>query len=97
MSDENEQDNGRRPGSGGAPSRTYRVFEEQHFDEDNAPYFVEIGTVEARNATNALRKAYRDLKGGEEGDCVLSAVPESYWRPTPVAGKRRADITVSVG
>jgi len=83
--------------AGGAPIRNYIVLEQHAFEEDQAPYFVEAGKVEARNATNALRKAFRELKGGEEAETVLCVIPEGMWKPTPVKGRRRAEITVSVG
>ena len=97
MAEVQQGENGRKTYPGGSPSRTYVILEEQRFDEDNAPYYVIAGTVEARNGHNAMRKAYRELKGGEEGDCTLIPLPESYWKPTKVSGKRKAEITVEVG
>lgn len=82
---------------GGSPARTYNVFELNHFDDDDAPYWTQIGSVVARNATNALRKAFREFKGAAETDTTLVAVPEGMWRPTLVRGRRRDDITVSIG
>lgn len=87
------------PKSSGAPTRVYVVIEQQHFDDDD-DYFVEVHRVKARNAPNALRKAFRELKDrdtGREPDAVLLAIPESMWRPTPVRARTREHITVDVG
>lgn len=81
----------------GTPVRNYVVLERNTFDDDQQPYFVEIGIVEARNATNALRKAFREFKGTTEVDTTLVPVPEGMWRPTLVRGVRRDDVTISVG
>lgn len=84
---------------GGSPTRNYVCLEQHHFEDapDDEPYFVIAGTVEARNSTNALRKAFRQFRGGEEGEAVMVVIPEGMWRPTPVRGRRRPDITVSIG
>jgi len=79
------------------PTRAYVVLEQGTFSDDEQPYWTEVGRVEARNAQNALRKAFRDIKGDAEGDTVFCVIPDSMWRPTPVAARRRADITISVG
>lgn len=83
--------------SGGTPVREYVVLEALAFEDTNEPYFVQIGSVEARNAANALRKAYYEFKGETVGDTTLIAVPRTLWRPTPVKGKSRDGIVVSVG
>lgn len=86
---------------GGAPTRNYVCLERHTFEdtigEDDGTYFVHVGQVEARNATNAMRKAYREFKGAAEGESVFVVIPESMWRPTPVKGTRRPDVTVSIG
>lgn len=81
----------------GTPVRTYIILEQQVFEEDQQSYFVVAGTVEARNAANALRKAFRQFKGANEVDATLVPIPEGMWRPTFVRGRRRDDITVSLG
>lgn len=84
-------------GSGSA-IRTYVVLEEHHFeDEPSEAYFVEVHRVEARNGQNAMRRAFRELKGEEEAEVVLVVIPAGQWKPTPVSGRRRSDITVSIG
>jgi hypothetical protein len=88
--------------AGGAPTRNYVCLEQQLLDDDTNGStgefcYVVAGKVEARNATNAMRKAFREFKGGEEGEAVLVVIPEGMWRPTPVRGTRRPDITVSIG
>lgn len=86
-----------------------QVFEGGEVDYDEArnlphdttyltgTYYVIAGIVEARNATNAMRKAYREFKGAEESEAVMVVIPEGMWRPTAVRGTRRPDITVSIG
>lgn len=85
------------PSSGGAPTRNYVCLEQHTFEEDEQLYYVEVGQVEARNATNAMRKAYREFKGTAEGGTTFVVIPERMWRPTPVRGTRRPDVTVSIG
>jgi hypothetical protein len=87
---------------GGAPTRNYVCLEQQDIEVaagngDEELCYVVVGKVEARNATNAMRKAFREYKGGQEGEAVLVVIPEGMWRPTPVRGTRRPDITVSIG
>lgn len=90
--------------AGGAPTRNYVCLEQQVFEDDAVlgddsinTYFVIAGTVEARNATNAMRKAYREFKGTAESEAVMVVIPEGMWKPTAVRGTRRPDITVSIG
>lgn len=84
--------------AGGAPTRNYVCLEQHAFEEDaDGAYFVIAGIVEARNATNAMRKAYREFKGAEESEATMVVIPEGMWRPTSVRGTRRPDITVSIG
>ena len=85
-------------GSSGSAIRTYVVLEQHYFDDEpDVPYFTEVHRVEARNGNNALRKAFKELKGNEESEAVLVVIPEGQWKPTPVSGRRRAEITVSIG
>jgi hypothetical protein len=81
---------------GGAPSRVYVILEQHTFEDDGSEYFTELHRVEARNATNALRKAYQETKG-DVGESHLVPIPASMWKPTLVAGKQRSGITVSIG
>ena len=85
-----------RNGAGSSPVRRYVTLEQHRFEEDDQPYWIVVGAVEARNGTNALRKAYREFKGAEEGDTVMVVLPEGQWRPKTVKGTRRPDITVSI-
>jgi hypothetical protein len=80
---------------GGAPTRTYVVLERQIFEQDESAYFVEVHKVEARNGTNALRRAYRELERTEA--TTLIAIPESMWRLTPVRGRVRESVAVEIG
>jgi putative hemolysin len=89
-----QEDNG---GSGSA-IRTYVVLEQHHFDDEpSEAYFVEVHRVDARNGQNAMRKAFRELKGDEEAEATLVVIPAGQWKPTVVSGRRRQDITVSIG
>lgn len=88
-------ENNSRAKAGGAPTRNYVVFERQAFEEDQQPYFVEVHRVEARNGTNALRKAYKALERIEATTLVV--VPESMWQPKAVRGKVRESIAVEIG
>lgn len=87
----------------GAPIRTYVILEQVEIEGDSgtgeAPYpaFVEATRVEARNGNNALRKAYKELRGNTEGDAVFIPIPESQWQPVTVRGERRSNVTVSIG
>lgn len=80
--------------------RNYVVFEQQQ--DDTGIIFIEVGKVPARNATNALRAAFRELarradSEGEELEAILAVVPESMWRPTPVRARLQSRVSVSVG
>jgi hypothetical protein len=83
---------------GGAPSRTYVVLEQSEFEE-GGEYTVEVHRVEARNATNAIRKAFRELAAQrpDQDEATIVVVPESMWRPTPVRLKRSESVSVSIG
>jgi hypothetical protein len=92
---------------GGAPTRSYKVLESIELEnQDHA--FVEVfeegdlseGTVDARNTTNAYRKAFklmREARGEGFDRAVLIVIPISQWNPTPVQARRKESITVSVG
>jgi hypothetical protein len=90
---------------GGAPTRPYVVLEEialdtEGTDSEQALAYQKVAVVEARNGTNALRKAFKELRQ-ERGDAfdeaVLSVIPEGQWKPTPVRAERKESITVAVG
>ena len=87
----------------GAPIRTYVILEQIDMEGDAdtgaEPYvaFVEAARVEARNGNNALRKAYKELRGNTEGDATYVPIPESQWQPVVVRGERRSNVTVSIG
>lgn len=85
--------------TGGAPSRTYVVLEELSFeDTPDEKYTVEVHRVEARNAANAIRKAFRELaETRTEDEATLIVVPLSMWRPTPVRLSRKTNVSVSIG
>lgn len=80
----------------GAPSRTYVVLEQGEFD-DASHYFTEVHRVEARNAQNAMRKAFKDLHGEKEAEATLVVVPASMWRPEKVRIKKTERVSVSFG
>lgn len=80
---------------GGAPSREYVVLEEGAFEDDQKPYFTEVHRVEARNAQNAMRRAFKDLKGEAEAEATLVVVPATMWRPTKVKIQKTERTTVS--
>lgn len=82
--------------TGTSPLRTYVVLEEGHF-EDNELYYTVVHRVEARNNSNALRKAFRELReGGYKNEtAVLMTVPEKQWRPTPVSVRVREQVIAS--
>jgi hypothetical protein len=84
-------------GAGGAPIRTYIVFEEFEL-EPNGKGYQEVHRVEARNSENAIRKAYKELAGDkDEASATLVVVPESMWRPTPVHLRPKTTVSVSIG
>lgn len=93
---------------GGSPTREYVVLEQVVYDEDEANgtathAWLDVHRVEARNGTNALRKAFKELRAaraevGEQLDeGVLNCIPAGQWKPTPVRAKKRESITVDLG
>lgn len=82
-------------------ARTYLVFE--RFEDKEAPTgakFHEVGDVEARNAENALRKAYRKLaeERDEYPETTLVVVAERMWRPTPIKARApRTAMAIELG
>lgn len=81
-----------------SPTRSYVVLEQMHFeDEPQSPYFVEIHRVSSRNAINALRQAFKELRrdGYASVDATLVVVPASMWRPTPVHATIRESVSVN--
>lgn len=87
----------------GAPTREYMVLELIEFDDDDRTYFAVAHKVEARNGTNALRRAFKEIRAERNGtedafdETTLAVVPMSQWKPTPVRAKRRESITVDIG
>lgn len=57
--------------------------------------YSEVGRVDSRNSTNAIRRAFRELPA--DGERILAVVPESMWRPTPVKLRKRESVSVSIG
>lgn len=83
---------------GTSPSRNYVVLERQEFEEaPHDPFFVEVHQVIARNADNALRQAFKELRaaGYSELEAVLIVVPESMWRPTTVHASVRESVSLA--
>lgn len=86
----------------GAPTREYVVLERVEFEDDDRVFFVIAHKVEARNGTNALRRAFKEIRqerAEEEplDEATLAVVPMSQWKPTPVRAKKRESITVDIG
>lgn len=80
-----------------SPARQYIVLKVDKFD-DGEEYTTQVGTVESRNAQNALRKAARELRdklGGDEA--TLLVVPQTMWRPTPIRLSVTENVSVSIG
>lgn len=87
---------------GGAPSRSYFIFEEIEIELGGKVTFAyvkrEFGnedTIVARNGPNALKAAGRAIGDGYEG--TLAPVPVSMWNPKPVSTKQKDNLSVSVG
>lgn len=83
---------------GTSPIRNYVVLE-QHSDE-SGPFYVEVSKVPARNPTNAMRAAFRELAKGRDDEDVnttLVVVPETMWRPTAVKARVHSRVSVSIG
>lgn len=59
--------------------------------------FVTHPEVESRSGQYALRKTYRDLSGGEEGEFTLAAVPAKLWNPKQVSGRKLDQMAIKVG
>lgn len=94
-------------GKTNSPVRPYVVLRQRDDDVEN---FQVVHRVESRNAPNALRKAFRELRNSEREAAVaegreqipvmaatLVVVPESMWRPTAVAARVREEISVTIG
>ena len=81
-----------------SPLREYVVLEQQ--DDGEGPFYVEVLRVEARNATNALRAAFKQLAKRSEQDtfeATLVVVTASMWTPTPVTASVEPKVTVTIG
>jgi hypothetical protein len=81
--------------SSGAPARNYVVLERIQ-EDDGSYYYVELATVEARNANNALRRAWKQQARGGDQDVWLVPVPDKWFRPRLVSGKARDEFTVEI-
>jgi hypothetical protein len=101
-----EQEQEQPARKGGAPTRDYVVLEQVIFEEtdDEITYaYLEVHRVEARNGTNALRRAFKELRAIRAGidevfdEGTLVCIPAGQWKPTPVRAKKRESITVDVG
>lgn len=84
------------PKKKGSAARLYVVLKEESFD-DGEPYTVKVHEVESRNATNALRKAAKELHGQFEGTATLLVIPKTMWRPTAVSLTVSERVSVSIG
>lgn len=82
---------------GTSPSRNYVVLERQESKKVPHAFFVEVHQVVARNADNALRQAFKELraKGYSDLQAVLIVVPESMWRPTTVHASVRESVSLA--
>lgn len=80
--------------NGTSPSRNYMVLE--RFAADDGEYFAEVHQVEARNAENALRQAFKEMRaaGYSALEATLVVVPITQWRPTEVHANVRESVSV---
>lgn len=76
--------------------RPYVVIEQQKFEDDDAPYFVVVGTYRARNGEAAKRKAFKEHVRDDQPHLFIS-VPASQWTITPVRRAHRSIESVQVG
>lgn len=77
--------------------REYVVLEVQAFEDSPAEEFtVELGRFEARNATNALRRAFKTLITDDEPHRLI-AVTATQWRVVPVQRSHRQVESVQIG
>lgn len=81
----------------GAPARPYVVLRQETFEDTDDPYFVKVHEVEARNAQNAMRRAFKDLSGDAETQATLVVIPASMFRPTQVSLTKTERVSVSFG
>lgn len=82
----------------GAPARPYVVLKEDKFDDESS-YYTLVHEVQARNAQNAMRQAFKDLIGGNDNvaEATLVVIPKSMFRPTPVKLNKTERVSVSFG
>jgi hypothetical protein len=82
----------------GAPVRPYVVLREDAF-EDGSKYAVVVHEVEARNAQNAMRQAFKDLSddNADEAEATLIVIPKSMYRPTRVRMAKTERVSVQFG
>lgn len=87
------------PKKTGAPARPYVVLKEDTFEDSDESYFTKVHEVQARNAQNAMRQAFKDLIGGEGdvAEATLVVIPKSMFRPTPVRLNKTERVSVSFG
>lgn len=72
------------------------VLEEVQFEGDETRYYHKVHRVEGRNKTNALRRAFRELREGgfASETATLAVVPESLWVPKEVGAQPREQIVI---
>lgn len=76
--------------------REYVVLEEHTFEDDGSLYYSVLGKFQARNATNALRRAFKTLITDNEPHKLI-AVTGTQWRITPVQRSHRQVESVQIG
>lgn len=67
------------------------------YGDDSIQKPLEGGPVEARNGDDAIKVAYKQLAESAEDEMELVAVPEGYWKPKKVKGRKKEDYAVEVG
>lgn len=85
-----------KKGAATTPARNYVVLKQERF-EDTSAYYTKVHEVEARNAQNAMRLAFRDMVEDEQGEATLVVIPASMFRPTPVKLSKTEKVSVSFG
>lgn len=84
------------PGAPKSQVREYVVLEEHTFEDDGSLYYSVLGKFQARNATNALRRAFKTLITDNEPHKLI-AVTGTQWRITPVQRSHRQVESVQIG
>lgn len=81
----------------GALSRPYVVLRQEAFEDTGKPYFEKVHEVTARNAQNAMRRAFKDLSEDGSDEATLVVIPKSMFRPTVVRLNKTERVSVSFG